>query len=151
MAVLVTIAAAAGLVATCFFLHLTVMQYLARLIYNREAEYKHPMLIVIFSLFAAHLAEVMIYAAGLALLEAAGAGSLGGAIVGGRDWYIDHFYFSIASYTTLGIGDILPTGGIRIVAGVEALNGLVLVAWSASFTYLVMERLWGRKGADKTS
>ena len=57
-----------------------------------------------------------------------------------------HFYFSIASYTTLGIGDILPHGNIRIVAGLEALNGLVLVAWSASFTYLIMERLWGRQG-----
>lgn len=148
---LITIAGAAFLVAACFFLHLSVMQYLARLIYNREDEFKHPMLIVVFSLFAAHLAEVMIYAAGLALLEAAGAGSLGGAIVGGRDWFFDHFYFSIASYTTLGIGDILPTGGIRIVAGVEALNGLVLVAWSASFTYLVMERLWGRNSGDKIS
>ena len=28
----------------------------------------------------------------------------------------------------------------------NALNGLVLVAWSASFTYLIMERLWGRNG-----
>ncbi len=31
---------------------------------------------------------------------------------------------------------------MRIVAGIEALTGLLLIAWSASFTYLTMERLW---------
>lgn len=147
---LVTLAATAFLVSICFFLHLSVMQYLARLIYNREDAFKHPLLIVIFTLFAAHLIEVLLYAIGLSILDFAGKGTLQGAIVGGPGWFVDHFYFSIASYTTLGIGDIIPSGDIRIVAGIEALNGLVLVAWSASFTYLVMERLWGRNGADKT-
>jgi hypothetical protein len=63
-------------------------------------------------------------------------------VVGGPGWFEDHFHFSIASYTTLGIGDIIAEGPIRIIAGIEALNGLVLVAWSASFTYIAMERLW---------
>lgn len=147
---LVTLAAAAVLVSACFFLHLSVMQVLARLIYEHEDQFRHPLLMVIFSLFAAHLIEVVLYAIGLAALEAAGTGSLGGAIVGGPGWFVDHFYFSIASYTTLGIGDIVPSGHIRIIAGIEALNGLVLVAWSASFTYLIMERLWGRKGSKSS-
>ena len=34
---------------------------------------------------------------------------------------------------------------MRLVAGVESLNGLVLIGWSASFTYLTMEEFWGRK------
>ena len=29
-----------------------------------------------------------------------------------------------------------------LVAGIEALTGLLLIAWSASFTYLTMERIW---------
>lgn len=146
---LVTVAVAAGLVTLCFFLHLSVLQRLATLIYNREAELKHPLLIVLFSVFAAHLIEVVFYALGLALLDHAGRGSLQGAIVRGPGWFTDHFYFSIAAYTTLGLGDIVPSGDIRILAGIESLNGLVLVSWSASFTYLIMERLWGRGDALK--
>ncbi len=52
------------------------------------------------------------------------------------------FYFSISSYTTLGIGDLVPQGQLRIISGVEALNGLVMVSWTASFTYLTMEKFW---------
>jgi uncharacterized membrane protein len=36
----------------------------------------------------------------------------------------------------------VPVGAIRILAGVEALTGLVLVAWSASFAFLQMQRHW---------
>ena len=108
-------------------------------------------MIVFFTLFAAHLIEVLLFGIGLSILDYGGMGSLQGAIVGGPCWFVDHFYFSIAAYTTLGLGDIVPSGDIRLVAGVEALNGLVLVAWSASFTYLVMERLWGQKGSSHSS
>ena len=51
----------------------------------------------------------------------------------------------MAIYTTLGIGDLHPNGVMRLVAGVESLNGLVLIGWSASFTYLTMEEFWGTK------
>ena len=37
----------------------------------------------------------------------------------------------------------LPTWRMRRIGrGIEALTGLVLMAWSASFSYLMMERLW---------
>jgi hypothetical protein len=45
-------------------------------------------------------------------------------------------------YTTLGLGDVVPTGAVRFLAGVEALSGFVLITWSASFTFLEMERFW---------
>ena len=35
-----------------------------------------------------------------------------------------------------------------MIAGVEALNGLLLIGWSASFTYLAMERYWPLHGKD---
>ena len=143
---LLTIVVAVALVASCFLVHLWVLERLGRWIYRRQDELRHPLPIVLTTIFLAHLIEVVLYALGLSLLDWAGEGELTGAIIGGPGWFEDHFYFSIASYTTLGIGDILPRGNIRIVAGLEALNGLVLVAWSASFTYLIMERLWGRKG-----
>jgi hypothetical protein len=46
------------------------------------------------------------------------------------------------SYTTVGFGDVAPIGPIRFLTGTEALTGFVLIAWSASFTYLEMERYW---------
>jgi hypothetical protein len=71
-----------------------------------------------------------------------GIGALAGHLAGTS---IDFFYFSTTMYTTLGIGDIWATGPIRIVAGIESLTGLVLITWTASFSYLAMERFWGGK------
>ncbi len=55
---------------------------------------------------------------------------------------LDYFYFSIASYTSLGLGDVFPSGHFRFITGVEALNGLLLIAWSGSFIYIFMGHLW---------
>jgi len=54
---------------------------------------------------------------------------------------LDCAYFSFVNYTSLGYGDIVPIGHIRFTAGSEALTGLVLIAWTASFTYLQMQQL----------
>jgi hypothetical protein len=56
--------------------------------------------------------------------------------------FLDYIYFSAMCYTTVGFGDISPLGPIRFLAATEALTGLVLITWSASFTYLEMERFW---------
>lgn len=140
---LATLVISSGLVAACFFLHFAVLKRLARLVHHHERPVRRPLLLVVFSLFGAHLVETMLYALAYALIERTGLGYLSGAVGTGPAWLADHLYFSIASYTTLGIGDIAPEGSMRLVAGVESLNGLVLVAWSASFTYLIMERVWG--------
>lgn len=138
----VTIFATALLVSACFLIHLVVIKRLAHRLYHSGHPVSRPVLLVVCSLFAAHIVEIMVYALTLRLLVGLGLGTLDGAITVGSGWLFDYFYFSIASYTTLGIGDIMPHGYIRLVAGIESLNGLVLVAWSASFTYLVMDRSW---------
>ncbi len=58
---------------------------------------------------------------------------------------LDCAYFSFVNYTSLGYGDIVPVGHIRFTAGAEALTGLVLIAWTASFTYLQMQQLVNNK------
>ena len=45
-------------------------------------------------------------------------------------------------YTTLGFGDLVPLGPIRHMTGSESVAGLVLITWSASFTFLEMQRFW---------
>lgn len=101
---------------------------------------------VIAILFAAHFLEIGLYASVLSLCQYFQLGALAGQIEGGiMDW----LYFSLSSYTTLGIGDVHPRGPLRLIAGIEALNGLVLIGWSASFTYLTMEQTWALPGAGK--
>ncbi len=58
--------------------------------------------------------------------------------------FMDSVYFSFISYSSLGYGDVVPAGPIRFMAGTEALVGLVLIAWSASFLYLKMETNWNK-------
>ncbi|MBI5698727.1 two pore domain potassium channel family protein [Candidatus Saganbacteria bacterium] len=42
--------------------------------------------------------------------------------------YYTSLYFSIVTFTTLGYGDIVPFGHLRLVAASEALIGAVLIA-----------------------
>ncbi len=37
-----------------------------------------------------------------------------------------------------------------MLAGMEALNGLLLIGWSASYTYIAMERFWSNDGKGNT-
>jgi hypothetical protein len=138
---IVTMSVAGLLVALCCYVHWAALCRLRRIV-ERPRRIRKPLLLIVLILFLVHLFQVTLYALAMSALDAAGYGRLVGAVIGGSGWFEDHFHFSIASYTTLGIGDIMAEGPIRIVAGIEALNGLVLVAWSASFTYLAMERLW---------
>jgi Ion channel len=140
---LVSLLTAVILVSASFFFHFAAMKSLAGLVHRDDSHVRRPLLLVIFALFITHLVEVVLYAGAMSWLDWLGLGHLSGMEGNGWEWIIDHFYFSIAAYTTLGLGDIVPHGQIRLIAGVEALNGLVLIAWSASFTYLMMERLWG--------
>lgn len=103
------------------------------------------LLVVIISAFIAHALEMALYGAALyVLVDWFGAGSL----TGGAGFSLANcLYFSAETYTTLGFGDLTPVGPVRLLAGVEALNGLLLVGWSASFTYLSMERFWSAESA----
>lgn len=51
-------------------------------------------------------------------------------------------YYSLTAFTTLGFGDIEPFGDIRFLSGFEALTGLVLITWTASFLFLEMQKFW---------
>jgi voltage-gated potassium channel len=50
-------------------------------------------------------------------------------------------YFSIVSYTTLGFGDLLLPSRWRLLGGVEAMTGMLLLGWSTAFSFLVLSKL----------
>ena len=98
------------------------------------------LIVVIFGAFFAHTVEITLYALSIYLL--AHYGGLGALDDSTRFSLSVSFYFSAETYTSLGYGDLVPGGGLRLLAGAEALNGLLLIGWSASYTYIAMERFW---------
>ena len=57
-------------------------------------------------------------------------------------------YFSMVTFTTLGYGDItLADHQWRLLSGIEALNGILLVGWTTAFLFLVVQRSWQKPGA----
>jgi hypothetical protein len=103
------------------------------------------LIIVIFAAFFAHACEILLYAfAFYVLARYFGDGSLGDPR---RFSFAMCLYFSGETFTSLGYGDVVPHQALRLLAGMEALNGLLLIGWSASYAYIAMERFW--EAADR--
>ncbi len=138
LVVFVTLAVTALVVV----IHYEGLHWLARRYAVREPKRdRRAMLAIIFALLTLHIVEIWCY--GLAywgLLAVPDTGIIHGEQ--GFDTLFDAMYLSATTYTTLGFGDLAPVGAIRFVSGMESLTGLLLITWSASFTYLEMSRLW---------
>lgn len=102
--------------------------------------------IVMASIFACHIVCIWIYGLAFWLLQHhSNLGRLVGESVNKGIYGTDLFsmvYYSTITYTSLGFGDIVPTGGFRLLSGIEVLNGLVLIGWTVSFAFLAMQRYW---------
>ena len=100
------------------------------------------LIIVIVAAFGSHAIQMMLYGVVYyVLIHVLALGILRGGVHSSLETCL---YFSAETFTSLGFGDILPSGPVRMIAGAEALNGLLLIGWSASFAYLSMERFWTR-------
>jgi len=121
-------------------IHYEALRALSSLLGAFRVAPRAKLIVVILAAFFAHALEMLLYGVALYLLVTRwGLGTLGDP---GTLTLSQSLYFSAETYTSLGFGDILPTGPIRLVAGAETLNGLLLIGWSASYTYLAMERYW---------
>ncbi len=108
---------------------------------------RRRLLVVMLAVFIAHTIEIWFYGIGYYLLaQDFGLGLLGefGGNIGHH--FSNYLYFSTVTYTSLGLGDVYPLGDLRLIAGFESLTGLLMIAWSASFTYLMMEKFWNLHG-----
>jgi len=98
------------------------------------------LLFVIFGATFSHLLQITLFAGAYFLLrDKFGLGGFGGIF---DDTFSSFLYFSTETYTSLGFGDIYPIGAIRLLSGIETLAGLVMIGWTASFTYLEMTQYW---------
>lgn len=132
------------LVVACVLIHYEMLRFTSTLLGRLTMPPRPRILVVMLAVFLAHTIEVWMYAIAYYLLrDHLGIGGFGGAL---ENRFTDYLYFSTATYSSLGYGDVYPLGGLRLVAGIETVAGLVMIGWSASFTYLAMETFWGLHG-----
>ncbi len=118
------------------------VRHLARR-FNGEAIWGGPraMLILVNTaliVFVLHTIEIVIWAGAYQmLLPASELASFQEAV-----------YFSFVTFTTLGYGDITLSEGWRLLSGIEALNGILLVGWTTAMIFSVVQNIW-RALADK--
>ncbi len=136
---------AVAVTAMVVVIHYEGLHWLARHYASREPKRdRRAMLQIIFSLLGLHVLEIWCYGfAYWVLVKLPDTGFVHGAH--GMDRLFDAIYFSAATYSTVGFGDLSPVGALRLLAGLEAVTGLLLITWSASFTFLEMSRLWSRR------
>ncbi len=79
-----------------------------------------------------HVFEIVVWAYTYLLLLPAGE----------LDSFEEAVYFSFVTFTTLGYGDITLTQGWRLLSGIEALNGIMLVGWTTAMLFAVVQRTW---------
>ena len=128
------------LVVLTFLFHYRMLLWLSVYTPRLNIRDQTRVLMIVLMLFLTHVAEIGFYAVAYGWsVETLELGSLQGIEVNEP---MEYLYFSSVIYTSLGLGDVYPMGHIRFLTGVEALNGLLLIAWSASFTFLAMRRLW---------
>jgi hypothetical protein len=125
-------------VVTCVGIHLGTLVILSRTL-DRWFKRAHWWAIGCMVLIAihAHIFEISVFAVGIRALQ---------YLRNGEVWEADQRFFepwyqSAVAYTTLG--DETPEhASVRLLISVEALTGLILITWTASFLFLVMQRTW---------
>lgn len=135
--ILVTVA----VVLLAVTVHYESLSAMTRLITRLPMRHRPRIVVLILGILLTHVVGVWIFALGYFFLIP-GHGFLAGAQEAAMMEYV---YYSAVVYSTLGFGDLLPVGPIRFLTGIESVTGLVLITWSASFTFLEMQKFWNKK------
>lgn len=128
-------------VAANVAIHYECLQLLSRHLSRFNIHHRFRIVVGVLGALIAHAIEVWVFALVIYAMHSTGDwGSLEGNFAGSL---LDCVYYSFSTFSTLGFGDIVPTGELRFITGIESLTGLVLITWTASFLYLEMEKEWG--------
>jgi hypothetical protein len=139
----IVVAATAAAIASAVLIHFEGLVVLGRHLGRHSARVRLSgasgrwgMLWVIAGLLALHCLEIALFGAtywGLGWLL-----GLGDA----QDGLLGAIYLSATTYSTVGYGDVSPLVPLRFLMATESVVGLLLIAWSGSFTFLEMSRHW---------
>ena len=55
------------------------------------------------------------------------------------------FYFSMVTFTTLGFGDVVLTGPWRMLASIQAANGVIIFGWTTALIFYFIQQIYKEK------
>lgn len=126
-------------VILCVYVHLTTLRLLNDRVMPRFQRHSRTAVgMMVLVALVAHLLEIWIFSVAILVV-----GSLSDTQFAEElqlDGF-DAFYYSAVSYTSMG-AEPLHESSLRILTAIEALTGLILITWTASFIFLVMQRTW---------
>jgi hypothetical protein len=126
------------LIIFCVAVFYEIMAHVWLLLPRLEGRPRTQILFTVLASFIGHTIAVWAFGAAYFILARwFGFGMIMGNI---EHHLLDYVYFSVVSYSSLGLGDVTPTGGLRLLVGVEAILGLILIGWTITFTYIVTEK-----------
>lgn len=136
------------IVVVCVALHYESLRFLGRTL-GAHVHKRIGVLLVMLGLLVAHGLEIWVFALGYMLADwAPSMGSISGME---HPDIIDYMYLSAMVFSTVGFGDLAPIGAMRMLSAAEALTGLAMITWSASFTFLAMQKFWPKALSDDPS
>lgn len=137
---------AIAIIALTSLITYEILGYVWNLLPRLTISRRLRVLFILVPIFMAHITSIWVYGVVYFLIENyTSFGHLTGNISVATlsyDSFIDRLYFSASTYASLGLGDIIPNKDLRMLSSAEVLNGLVLIGWTVSFTYLTMEKFW---------
>ncbi|HQR99557.1 MULTISPECIES: potassium channel family protein [unclassified Polaromonas] len=132
-----------AVVSIAVIIHYECLLRLTLLLARVKIRHRLRILLGVGGALLAHAVEVWVFAFAYYFIHHAETwGGLTGNFNGSL---MDCVYFSFTTFTTLGFGDIQPTGDLRFLTGIESLTGLVLITWTASFLFVEMQKFWNGK------
>ena len=153
MATLIILLIFAVTAVACMVLHYAAMELLVRRICfdQEDAGLRKPLVAGMSVLLTAHVVQITLATLAVYLLELWPWLALGGLVDGNAtldnalpidSTFADTWYFTACTFTTVGYGDIAAVGPLRLFAALVALLGFLLITWSASFGFFIMNRAW---------
>lgn len=129
-----------AVISLAVIVHFEILSRLSILMPKLTLRYRFRVALGIFGALIGHIIEVWLFA--LAYFFMIKSGQFGDLVGLGDADLLNCVYYSFVTYTTLGFGDIIPTGNLRFLTGLESLTGLVLITWTASFMFYEMQKYW---------
>ena len=131
-AALVVVTVIIHAVGTTSWLRILRNRYVDSNGFIRAGKTLEVLIATVLALLLLHTLEIVVWAyAYLALLPSGELAS-----------FEESVYFSFVTFTTLGYGDITLTENWRLLSGIEALNGIMLVGWTTAMLFAVVQRTW---------
>jgi hypothetical protein len=133
------------LIAICSLCLYEILRFIWKILPNLTWHPRMRIFTVVGGAFIGHILNIWLFGVVYYLIIESGMGKFIGTAIERGEYSMDIFgciYISSMIYTTVGAGDITPEGSLRMIAGVEAITGFMLVGWTISFTYLAMEKFW---------